>query len=71
MSRYYDIQHAMAVVKIKGRYFYGFGKRGQVLTAWSLTGAKFFGIASQELASVVGALVERRKGFEVMRLEAV
>lgn len=71
MSRYHDIQHAAAVIKIKGRYFYGFGKKGQVLTAWALLGAKFYQVGSPQLAEVVSVLVERRKGFEVMRMEPV
>jgi len=29
-------------IMIKERYFYGFGKKGQVLTAWHLAGAKVF-----------------------------
>jgi hypothetical protein len=30
------------VIRIKGRYFRGFGKAGQLQTSWSLAGAKLF-----------------------------
>ena len=30
-------------IKIDERFFYGFGKSGRVITAWSLAGAKLFG----------------------------
>ena len=29
-------------LEIDGRYYYGRGKKGQLLTAWSLAGAKLF-----------------------------
>ena len=30
------------VIKIDGRYFYGFGKGGRIKTAWSLGGARLY-----------------------------
>lgn len=35
-------RHTAAVLVINRRYFYKFGKKGQVLTAWTLAGAKLF-----------------------------
>ena len=30
------------VIKIKNRYFYGFGKGGRIMSAWCLSGAATF-----------------------------
>jgi hypothetical protein len=65
------IADSAAVVKIKGRYFYEFGKLGQVKTAWSLVGGKLFRPGSPDLAKVVKSLVEKGKKFEVMVLAVV
>jgi hypothetical protein len=59
------------VVKMKGRYFYGFGKTGQVKTAWSLPGAMMFRAGSRELGKVVESLAGRGRKFEVMVLGVV
>ncbi|KQQ97433.1 hypothetical protein [Massilia sp. Leaf139] len=59
------------VVKLKGRYFYGFGRKGQVLTAWSLVGARLFRAGACDLREVVGKLVAKRRSFEVMVIAEV
>lgn len=51
-------EHAY-VVRIAGRFFYGFNKRGHLMTAWSLPGAKLFSepkdaIAIERLAKMRG-----------------
>lgn len=38
------------VVRVAGRYFYGFNKRGHMMTAWSLPGAKLFSSAKDAIA---------------------
>lgn len=42
-------EHAF-VVRVAGRYFYGFNKRGHIMTAWSLPGAKLFSDAREAIA---------------------
>lgn len=47
------------VVRVAGRYFYGFNKRGHMMTAWTLAGAKLFSesrdaIAIERLAKMRG-----------------
>lgn len=47
------------VVRVAGRFFYGFNKRGHLMTAWSLPGAKLFSdpkdaIAIERLAKMRG-----------------
>lgn len=38
------------VTVIDGRFFYGFNKRGHMMTAWSLPGAKLFSEAKDAIA---------------------
>ena len=38
------------VVRIAGRYFYGFNKRGNLMTAWSLPAARLFSDAREAIA---------------------
>lgn len=59
------------VVKMKGRYFYAFGKLGQVKTACYLVGAKMFFPGDNRLAKVVKTLEQKGKKFEVMLLGEV
>ncbi len=63
--------NAACVVQIKGRFFYEFGKIGQVKTAWSLPGGRLFCPGSPDLAKVVKALKEKGKKFEVMVVAVV
>lgn len=59
-------KESAVLVKIKGRYFYEFGKLGQVKTAWTIVGAQLFFPGSRELSKVVKGLDEKGKKFEVM-----
>jgi hypothetical protein len=50
------------VIKIKGRYFCGFGKAGQLQTAWSLAGAKLFLAGHYALPDVEKKLAKKGLG---------
>ncbi|MUK40979.1 hypothetical protein GNP61_05335 [Aliivibrio fischeri] len=52
-------------IMINDRYFYDFGKKGQVLTAWSFGGAKLFTYADT-LDVVLKKLDEKRKKYQVV-----
>lgn len=54
------------VIKIDGRYFSKFSKKGQVQTAWSLAGAEVF---LNSLKSVLNKLDEKGKKYTVERVE--
>ena len=58
------------VIKIKTnngeRYFYGFGKKGQVLTAWSLLGARIFSNWNDELAKIENRI--KKKGLQAEKM---
>lgn len=54
------------VIKISGRYFSKFGKKGQVQTAWSLAGAEVF---LSSLAPVLKKLDEKGKKYTVELIE--
>lgn len=41
-----EMATSACVIKIGDRYFYGFGKGGRTLTAWSLAGAKLYSSAA-------------------------
>jgi len=41
LNKYAEIKGTYAI-KIGSRFFYGFGKKKQVMTAWCLAGAKLF-----------------------------
>ncbi|MDD9154972.1 hypothetical protein PVK64_02035 [Aliivibrio sp. S4TY2] len=52
-------------IMINDRYFYDFGKKGQVLTAWSFGGAKLF-MGSYTMEPVLKKLDEKRKKYQVV-----
>lgn len=54
------------VIMIDGRYFSNFGKKGQVLTAWSLAGAEVF---LGDMAPVLKKLDEKGKKYTVRLVE--
>lgn len=56
------------VIMINGRYFYDFGVKGQVKTAYSIAGAKMF-IESCSLNSMLNKLDEKRKRYTVEQIE--
>ncbi|ELC0724470.1 hypothetical protein RII71_002399 [Vibrio parahaemolyticus] len=56
------------VIKISGRYFSKFGKKGQVQTAWSLAGAEVF---LSSLLPVLKKLDEKGKKYTVERIEVI
>ncbi|MEZ8483078.1 hypothetical protein [Vibrio splendidus] len=58
------------VIMINGRYFYEFGKQGQVKTAWSIAGARTF-TESGPLASVLKRLDKKKKKYTVEQIELV
>ncbi|MGI2174001.1 hypothetical protein [Shewanella ulleungensis] len=43
------------------RYFYGFGKSGQVQTAWSISGAKLFLENANDLTLIVNHIKSKKK----------
>lgn len=60
---------AIAVLTPSGRrYFYGFGNKGQLQTAWSLAGAKLFGAWQAEEVKKAERQIEA-KGYR--RIERV
>ena len=52
-------------IMINDRYFHDFGKKGQVLTAWSVGGAKLF-VYADTLDAVLKKLDEKRKKYQVV-----
>ncbi|HCZ9713840.1 TPA: hypothetical protein O4I98_001339 [Vibrio parahaemolyticus] len=56
------------VIMLNGRYFYNFGKKGRVLTAWGLGGAARFSI-SCNLNPVLAKLDEKGKKYTVEQVE--
>ena len=52
--------NVVTVIEINGRYFYKFGAKGQVLTAWSVVAAKVFAQPS-EAAKVLKQLQVKGK----------
>lgn len=58
------------VIMINGRYFYEFGKQGQVKTAWSIAGARTF-TESGPLTYVLKRLDEKKKKYTVEQIELV
>lgn len=58
------------IVMLNGRYFRGFDRRGHVLTAWSLAGARhFLPITDHELRKVEGRLVGERYTVRQVHLQ--
>ncbi|EGU37072.1 hypothetical protein [Vibrio scophthalmi] len=55
-------------IMINGRYFYDFGVKGQVKTAYSIAGAQMF-IDSCSLNAVLNKLDEKRKSYTVEQIE--
>lgn len=47
-------------IEVNGRFFYRFGKSGQVLTSWSLAGAELFGSWQEDLIANVEARLARK-----------
>ncbi|MDW1940913.1 hypothetical protein R7Q10_02725 [Vibrio sp. Vb0599] len=56
------------VIDIKGRYFCGFGKTGQILTSWSLAAGKSF-LCRDELEFVLSKLKIKKKTYVVSLVE--
>ncbi|MDK9761641.1 hypothetical protein KI743_06485 [Vibrio sp. D420a] len=69
MSNFLETPEKQAlVIKIDGRYFSKFGKKGQTQTAWSLAGAEVF---LNSLTPVLHKLDEKGKKYSVERVEIV
>lgn len=56
-STAYPSAYEALAIRVGDRYFYAFGKKGRVLTAWSLAGAKLFRFKDEKLIERV-----RRRG---------
>lgn len=66
-----EVTEAIAI-KIGNRYFCGFGKIGQVQTAWSLAGAKLFMPTGKERIQIVtDKLNAKKKAFEMVNISVV
>lgn len=62
-----DLPHDRAfAIKIGERYFYSFGKKGQVKTAWSLAGAKLFAHESEQYFNILTKLIEKGKPYKIV-----
>ena len=61
--------HALAI-QIGSRYFAKFGKKGQVMTAWCLAGAKLFRIDCTGGNELIARLTKKRVKFTVRRVAA-
>jgi len=60
------MRDSAVAISIGNRWFYGFGSKGQVKTAWCLAGAKLFGRwGNEEIDKVEKRLA--RKGRAVVR----
>ncbi len=59
--------NAAYVIKMGNRYFCGFGRKGQVMTAWCLTGATLFMSLSPK-HSILQKLQEKKKRFKVVKI---
>ncbi len=57
-------------IKIGERFFRGFGKRGQTLTAWSLAGAKLFLSPVGEFWKMKAQLSKKKTAFEIVKVSA-
>ncbi|WP_215407655.1 hypothetical protein [Vibrio gigantis] len=58
------------VIMIDDRFFYDFGKKGQVLTAWGMGGARTF-TESCSLNPILKKLDEKKKKYKVEQIELV
>jgi hypothetical protein len=53
------------------RYFYGFGKNGQVQTAWSISGAKLFLENANDLTLIINHIKSKKKKVTLVTIGEV
>lgn len=60
--------HTAFAIRIGDRFFCNVGRKGQVLTAWHLSGAELFMDESSAIPTMA-MLAKKRKNFEIVKVE--
>ncbi len=70
MSFYKQAQKQAVAIKIGDRFFYGFGKKQRVQTAWSLAGASLYlSVYDDKVKDILATLEQKKKKPEVIFVE--